>query len=523
MKGLTLSHFEILDKLGEGGMGSVWQARDTRLNRLVAIKMLPADKLCDEQRKRRFVKEAQAASALNHPNIITIYEIASEAGTDFIVMELVRGKTLDQMVSRRGMRLNDILRFAIQVADALASAHDAGIVHRDLKPGNVMVSEEGRVKVLDFGVAKLAETDRVSQDDQTLTMKAKTEDGAIVGTVAYMSPEQAEGTNVDRRSDIFSFGAMLYEMATGVAAFQGRSKVDTLSAILKTNPRPPSQIAPDVPRDLEKIVLRCLRKDPARRFQSMTDLKLAMEDLKEDSEADTLQAAVVQRKRKWGVLVGTAAVGLALVGATAWYFLYSQPKSLAPLTSKPLTAYSGNEYHPTFSPDGNQVAFSWNGEKQDNYDIWVKLVDGGAPLRLTTDPADDRSPAWSPDGRTIAFIRRGAVYLISPLGGAERKLTDSQRVMNLAWMPDSKSLLLVALENEKSSSPGFSSQVFQISSGGGEMRKLTSDVSQVAASPDGRAFAFARYSTGFDLYVATMAGSEHARQANHRWFSVVQR
>jgi serine/threonine protein kinase len=517
MKGRILSHFEILEKLGEGGMGTVWQARDTRLNRLVAIKMLPAHMVHDEQRKQRFVQEAQAASALNHPNIITIYDIASEGGGDFIVMELVKGKTLDQTISRRGMRLNEMLSCGIQIADALATAHEAGIVHRDLKPGNVMVTAEGRVKVLDFGLAKLTEPARVSEDDQTQTMKVQTEDGTIVGTVAYMSPEQAEGKKVDGRSDIFSFGAMLYEMTTGVAAFRGGSKVSILSAILKSNPKPPSEIDPGVPRDLEKIILRCLRKDAVRRYQTMTDLKLALEDLKEESESDTRQAAVIPQKRRSSVLIAAIGAGLAVALAAAWYFLQSQPKSLTSMVSRPLTAYAGNELNPSFSPDGNQVAFVWNGEKQDNYNVWVKLVDGGAPLRLTTDPAYKCCPQWSPDGRTIAFIRNRGVYLISPLGGVERKLADTKgQIGNVAWMPDGKSLLVTTSENEKGPS------VFQLSSGDGEMRKLTTMPGPgigdggVAASPDGRSFAFVRYQNGADLYVSPMAGGEPRRLTNDR-------
>jgi len=199
-------------------------------------------------------------------------------------MELVRGKTLDQLISHRGLRLNELLDYAIQTADALSKAHAAGIVHRDLKPGNIMVTEEGRVKVLDFGLAKLSEPTPLAEHEETRTIKPETEDGAIVGTISYMSPEQAESKPVDVRSDIFSFGAVLYEMATGAGAFQGGSKVSTLSAILRENPRPPSELAAGVPRDLDKIVARCLRKDPARRFQNMTDLKLALEDLKEDSD-----------------------------------------------------------------------------------------------------------------------------------------------------------------------------------------------------------------------------------------------
>src|SRR5262245_41032586 len=227
MIGKTIAHYQILEKLGEGGMGVVYKARDTHLDRLVALKVLPPDKVADPERKRRFMQEAKAASALKHPNIITIHDIASENGIDFIVMEYVQGKTLDAMVPRKGLRLNDTLKLSIQMADALAKAHSAGIIHRDLKPTNVMVTDDGLVKVLDFGLAKLTE---VSDSGDDRTLQSHTDEGTIVGTVSYMSPEQAEGKKVDARSDVFSFGSVLYEMATGQQAFHGDSKMSTLAA-----------------------------------------------------------------------------------------------------------------------------------------------------------------------------------------------------------------------------------------------------------------------------------------------------
>ena len=235
--GQQLGSYQILSLLGTGGMGVVYKARDTRLKRSVAIKVLPADQVSDPERKRRFIQEARAASALNHPNIITIHDIGSEGGIDFVVMEYVAGKTLDQLIPRKGLRLNETLKLAIQMADALAKAHSAGIIHRDLKPTNVMVTDDGLVKVLDFGLAKLTEVE--NDEGGTRTTQLQTEEGTIVGTVSYMSPEQAEGKKVDARSDIFSFGSVLYEMVTGQKAFQGDSKMSTLMAILKQEPTSP--------------------------------------------------------------------------------------------------------------------------------------------------------------------------------------------------------------------------------------------------------------------------------------------
>ena len=237
--GSTLGPYEILALIGAGGMGEVYRARDPRLNREVAIKVLPADRVGDDDRRRRFIQEAHAASALNHPHIITIHEIESANGYDFIVMEYVRGKSLDALIPRHGMRLGEVLRIAIPVADALAAAHARGIIHRDLKPANVMVSADGAVKVLDFGLAKLSGSDDTDEDQLTLTADvALSAPGTVAGTAAYMSPEQATGAKVDARSDIFSFGALLYEIATGERAFAGKTLAQTLSAVMEKQPTP---------------------------------------------------------------------------------------------------------------------------------------------------------------------------------------------------------------------------------------------------------------------------------------------
>ncbi len=295
MIGQTISHYRIVEKLGEGGMGVVYKARDTRLDRFVAIKVLPAEKVADPERKQRFVQEAKAASSLNHPNIITIYDIGQAEGVDFISMECVDGKTLDRLIPRRGMRLNEALKYAVQIADALARAHSAGIVHRDLKPGNIMVNEHGLVKVLDFGLAKLTESTPAGDNESTRTLRPTTEEGKIVGTVSYMSPEQAEGKKVDARSDIFSFGAVLYEMVTGGQAFHGDTKASTLAAILKDTPRPASQLVDGLPKEVERLISRCLRKEVNQRSQHMDDVKLALQELKEESDSGVLGAAAVAK------------------------------------------------------------------------------------------------------------------------------------------------------------------------------------------------------------------------------------
>ena len=310
MIGKTLGHYRIDSKLGEGGMGVVYRAFDTHLERAVAIKVLRPDLTASPDRKRRFVQEAKSASALNHPGIVHIYDIDSadlpDGPTDFIAMEFVPGKTLDQYIGKSGLSPNDALKYGIQIADALARAHKAGIVHRDLKPANIIVADDGRVKLLDFGLAKLTEVDG-DPHGATVTMTAPetphTEEGAILGTVAYMSPEQAEGRKVDARSDIFSFGSVLYEMVTGRRAFEGTNKISTLGAILHTEPKAASEMSAGVPMELDKIIARCLRKDPERRAQGIADIKLALEELKQESESGRLSeqvaAAAAVRPPAW--------------------------------------------------------------------------------------------------------------------------------------------------------------------------------------------------------------------------------
>ena len=439
-------------------MGEVYRARDARLDRFVAIKVLPADKLTDPERKRRFVQEARAASALNHPNIVTIHDIGTEDGVEFLAMELVVGKTLDDLTPRDGFRIPELLRYAVQAADALAKAHAAGIVHRDLKPGNIMVTGDGLVKVLDFGLAKLVQSSAGHDDDGGRTVSPATDAGLIVGTAAFMSPEQAEGKPVDARSDIFSFGAVLYEMATGQRAFRGDTAMSTISAILRDEPKPVSAVRADVPAELERVIKRCLRKDPARRFQTMADLKVALEELKEESDSGTLvgvpRAAALPARSSMRTMVLVVGSAVLLAGAVAGWFVTR--KTAAPAAAMrrpvPLTSYPGSELQPSFSPDGSQVVFSWNGEKQDNYDLYVKVVGPGAPLRLTTDAGVDFSPKWSPDGRTIAFARgfsdgTQSIMLIPALGGPERTLDRFRRIrpdVVLDWSPDGKWLVVAA-------------------------------------------------------------------------------
>jgi serine/threonine protein kinase len=288
--GQTVSHYALLEKLGEGGMGEIYKARDSRLNRIVAVKVLAPGRTRDVERRRRFIQEAQAASALNHPNIITIHDILSEHDTQYMVMEHVSGRTLQALIGAHRLPVAQALQIATQMANALAAAHAAGIIHRDLKPANVMVTLTGLVKILDFGLAKLmdptarmrsAEGDSSgSADPVTLTAAPLTVEGSIMGTVNYMSPEQAEGLKVDARSDIFSFGAVLYEIVTGQRAFDGDSGISTLSAVLRDEVKPIREIAPEVPAELDELIAQCLRKNPEDRIASMALVATALTSLR---------------------------------------------------------------------------------------------------------------------------------------------------------------------------------------------------------------------------------------------------
>jgi serine/threonine protein kinase len=277
MVGKKILHYQLIDKIGAGGMGEIYKAQDSRLNRLVAVKILSPGLSTDPERKRRFFQEAQAASALNHPNIITLYDIVSEGDMQCIVMEYIGGKTLRDLTPSGGLAPPQALQYAAQIASALTAAHSAGIIHRDLKPSNIMVTTSGLIKVLDFGLAKWVDSGVSSQSGEQKTVEtALTREGSIIGTVSYMSPEQAEGKRVDARSDIFSFGSVLYEMLTGKRAFEGRSGISTLSSILRDDVKPINEAAPDVPPILEQVVLRCLYKEPAARWQSMREIEGAL-------------------------------------------------------------------------------------------------------------------------------------------------------------------------------------------------------------------------------------------------------
>ena len=436
MIGRMLAHYRIESALGRGGMGVVYKAVDTRLGRTVAIKLLPADTVVEPDRKRRFLQEARAASALNHPSIVQVYDLGEEGGIDFIVMECVEGETLEALIGRTGISVGRALRLAIGIADGLAAAHAGGIVHRDIKPSNIMVTGQDDIKILDFGLAKMRVTEIDAETASTMTRELHTKEGAIVGTVAYMSPEQAEGRAADARADIFSFGAVLYEMLAGRRAFAGMSTIATLAAILKEEPKPIREWVSGVPRELAHIVARCLRKDPAQRAQMMVDVKLALQDVELGDDAPP---AVVPRisRRPW-IPIAIVAAGLAIgagwtIGPLMRGAASTEPRFL------PLATEAGQENRPAWSPDGTSVAYlaEVGGARQ----VFARTLGTASPLQITKVFANCDDVFWHPDGTRLYYRSDGKLWLQGIAGGEPQLVIDRAGAGSVS--PDGRTLVLV--------------------------------------------------------------------------------
>jgi Tol biopolymer transport system component len=409
--GDKLGNFEIVALIGRGGMGEVYRARDPRLKRDVAIKTLPSGFASDRDRIARFEREARAASALNHPNIVSVHDIGTEGGVSFIVSELVDGETLARLIQRGPLPLRKLVEVSTLIADGLAAAHAAGVIHRDLKPGNIMLTRDGRAKILDFGLAR--QSHALGVDSTTMD---ESHPGVIMGTPGYMSPEQVRGEPTDARSDLFSLGVILYEMASGKPAFRGTSSVEVMNSILKDEP---PELPPASPPALDRIVRRCIEKQPARRFQSAADLGFALQSLSPSPKRE--ERPKRRAWMKWAVLAASAVT----VGAVYW-LVVRQPRASAPpetnlrrLTNDVRLATSAD-----ISADGKLVAYVSNG------DIWVQQVDGGGLIRITHDPTGADDPAFSPDGAQIAFRSEregGGIFIAPALGGEPRELVPQGR------------------------------------------------------------------------------------------------
>ncbi|MFL6352559.1 MAG: protein kinase domain-containing protein [Bryobacteraceae bacterium] len=519
--------YQLVRKLGTGGMGEVYLAQDTRLGRQVAVKILPREFSSDAERRRRFLREAKAASALNHPSIVTVHDFGSEGDIDYLVMEYIAGKPLDRIIPQKGLKAREALQYGIQIADAVSYAHAAGILHRDLKPANVVVTDSGIAKVLDFGLAKVLSAD--------VTRTLDTRDGMILGTAAYMSPEQAEGKPLDARSDVFSVGSMLYEMVTGGRPFHRDSVPSTIAAIVHDEPPPASVAADDVPAGLSAVIQRCLRKNPGQRFGTMAEVKGALENvwdsLNPSREAVRSLPTGMRDRRRLSLSLVVLGIALIIVGGLGWLYSRARNGERSQQASQPkvteLTTYTGFVHSPTFSPDGGRIAFVWSGSEEGTGHIYVKLIGENEPQRITKSAAEESAPAWSPDGHWIAFLRslpghRQGVFLVPAIGGPERKLCEVQPNAYiglygpvLSWHPGGR-WLAVGDSNSSAESPA----IFLVSTESGEKRRLTSPPpgssgdGEFAMSPDGNRVVFSRSYAGNvqELYLLELA-SDLSRKA----------
>jgi eukaryotic-like serine/threonine-protein kinase len=428
-KGETLASYRVESKLGQGAMGAVYRAHDAKLDRPVALKVLRGDQWSYPGRRERFRREALAASGLMHPNIVTVYDVGTDRDIDFIAMELVDGRPLDQVIPAGGLPLKQAIGYAVQIAGALARAHAAGVVHRDLKPRNVMVTREGLVKLVDFGLARRAAI--AGRDSKSLTVA-----GEILGTPAYMSPEQVAGEEVDCRSDIFSFGTLLFEMVTGRCAYDRGSAVETMSAILQSQPVLWPEDEAQAPFGIRSIVSRCLEKAPENRFQNARDLAFALEAVA--GPPPPVEAESFLRRHAGWIAASLAGFALAALLVPWWMGARRGPMSAEGRVFAPLTQEPGAELFPSLSPGGEWVAYA--SKNAGNWDILLRRLGTDDSVNLTKDsPADDTQPAFSPDGREIAFRsdrESGGVFLMDVEGRHARLLAGGG--YNPAWSPDGK-------------------------------------------------------------------------------------
>jgi serine/threonine protein kinase/Tol biopolymer transport system component len=481
--GVRLGPYEVVALIGAGGMGEVWRARDTRLERSVAIKVLPSDFANNAQLRLRFEREAKAISQLAHPNICTVYDVGHENGVDFLVMEYLEGETLADRLSKGPLPLEQIVRYGVQIAEALEKTHKAGVVHRDVKPGNIMLTKSG-VKLLDFGLAKPAESAAVALTSTATEKKPLTEEGAIVGTFQYMAPEQLEGGDVDARTDIFALGAVLYEMATGRRAFAGKTRASLIASILTAEPPPITSIQPTAPPSLDRVVRTCLAKEKDERWQSAHDVAV---ELRWVLEAQPDVAKAKQSRVAW---IAAALLLLAAIGATvAWWRARSAPSDEQEVRSyilPPENAAFNLQAPPELSPDGKRVVFGASEPgKNSKWTLWVRSLDSLSAQQLAgTEEAT--FPFWSPDGRFVAFFAENTLKKIGVSGGAPVRICDVADARGGSWSPDGQTIVFA----------GRQTAIFRVPAAGGTPVAVTKLQSSYSTHrwplflPDGRHFLF---------------------------------
>jgi Tol biopolymer transport system component/tRNA A-37 threonylcarbamoyl transferase component Bud32 len=504
-----LGPYEIVSAIGAGGMGEVYKARDTRLDRTVAIKILPEHISAKPQARERFEREARAVSSLNHPHICTLHDIGQQDGIDYLVMEYLEGQTLADRLRKGPLPLEQVLQYAIQITEALDAAHRHGVIHRDLKPGNIMLTKSG-VKLLDFGLAKIRAAEAAAGITALPTQTTPlTAEGTILGTLQYMAPEQLEGVEADARTDIFAFGAVIYEMATGRKAFAGKNQASLISAIMTAEPAPISGLQNIAPSALDHIVRTCLAKEPDARWQSSSDIATQLKWIAET--VPQALSATAPKHRVWLKWVAVATLFLGSAGGTYWLGVRSPHQFTLPeATLRRLTNDAGLTTGAAISPDGKLVAYASDRADSSNLDIWVQQVDGGGVVRITDDPADDYDPTFSPDGAQIAFRSNregGGIYVVPALGGQARLLISQGR--RPRFSPDGQMLMYsTGSDLFIHRTPG----VAPVQIGAGCHVAMESAV----WSPDGQRVLFSaacgshQYSGPFEMWISTLDGKRIA-------------